>query len=176
MRCEDARPAIQSRLDGELDLVACELLESHLGVCEACRRVQAQLRELRELLQEVGRSERPRDAGAPLVEVTRPYRWPWWAVPAAAAALIGVALLPWPAAETDRGGPTDIGSLERNRTSDATQAVDVSDPPVGREAQVAGFEIDLGAASSEWLAVHERNTPPGLHVVWLYNTQKGDRR
>ena len=61
MKCEAARPLLESYLDGELDRAAVDELESHLSTCAACRAELAALERLRTTLRAAPRHRAPAD-------------------------------------------------------------------------------------------------------------------
>jgi len=100
MKCEAARPLLESYLDGELDRAAVDELESHLSTCAACRAELAALERLRTTLRAAPRHRAPADlrrrlaqAGdLPQLEAAShgAFRAGWWAM--AASLLLGLAL------------------------------------------------------------------------------------
>jgi len=98
MKCEAARPLLESYLDGELDRAAVDEIEVHLGTCAACRAELAALETLRGAIRALPRQRAPADLRArlsavsdlPALESTRMPTAGWWKL--AAAVLLGVAI------------------------------------------------------------------------------------
>lgn len=100
MKCEVARPLLESYLDGELDRAAVDEIEAHLSTCAACRGELAGLEQLRGALRAVPRHRAPAQLRQRLAQAgdlprleTAPrgaFRGGWWAM--AASLLLGVAL------------------------------------------------------------------------------------
>jgi anti-sigma factor RsiW len=98
MKCEAAKPLLESYLDGELERDAVDDLESHLAGCAACRAELAALEALRGALRAIPKRRAPAElrarvaAVSALPGVTAPRGAPgaWWKL--AAAVLLGVAI------------------------------------------------------------------------------------
>ena len=99
MKCEAARPLLESYLDGELDRAAVDELESHLAGCAGCRAELAALEGLRSALRAVPRERAPAALRARLAAIgelpamVAPRAAPaatWWKL--AAAVLLGIAV------------------------------------------------------------------------------------
>lgn len=98
MKCEAARPLLESYLDGELDRAAVEEIEAHLGSCAACRAELAALEALRGAIRALPRQRAPAELRArlsavgdlPALESSRASRGSWWKL--AAAVLLGVVV------------------------------------------------------------------------------------
>ena len=99
MKCEAARPLLESYLDGELDRAAVDELEAHLATCAACRAQLADLEALRGALRAIPRHRAPAGLRARLAAIgdvsaqdaprtATPATW--WKL--AAAVLLGVAV------------------------------------------------------------------------------------
>jgi anti-sigma factor RsiW len=114
MKCEAARPLLESYLDGELDRAAVDEVEAHLGTCAACRAELAVLETLRGAIRARPRQRAPADLRArlsaiddlPALEAPRAAApaGTWWKL--AAAVLLGVAI----GAGVMRWNGTDLGS------------------------------------------------------------------
>ena len=61
MKCEAARPQLESYFDGELDRAAVDEIEAHLSACSACRAELAALEQLRAAFRMVPRQHAPAD-------------------------------------------------------------------------------------------------------------------
>ncbi|HEU4593090.1 MAG TPA: zf-HC2 domain-containing protein [Steroidobacteraceae bacterium] len=100
MKCEEARPLIESYLDGELDRGEVDRIEAHLSGCAHCRAELAELERLRGALRALPRQPAPAQlrrrlaqAGElPALDVPSrgALRTGWWAM--AASLLLGLAL------------------------------------------------------------------------------------
>jgi anti-sigma factor (TIGR02949 family) len=100
MKCEAARPQLESYLDGELDRTAVDEIEVHLSTCAACRAELAALEQLRSAVRAVPRQRAPAELRQRLAQTgelprldtaTRgALRAGWWAM--AASLLLGFAL------------------------------------------------------------------------------------
>lgn len=100
MKCESARPQLESYLDGELERAAVDELEAHLSTCAACRAELAGLEQLRTALRSAPRHRAPAGLRAQLESAAnlpgleaRPrtaLRGGWWAM--AATLLLGMLL------------------------------------------------------------------------------------
>ena len=100
MRCEAARPLLESYFDGELDRAEVDEIETHLSSCAACRAELAALEQLRAALRAVPRRHAPADLRQRLAQAgdlprldaaTRgAHRAGWWAM--AASLLLGLVL------------------------------------------------------------------------------------
>lgn len=119
MKCEAARPLLESYLDGELDRAAVDGIESHLSTCAACRAELAALEQLRGALRSAPRHRAPAELRRRLAEANelprleaRPragFGAGWWAM--AASLLLGLGIgagfMGWRAA----GPAADAGQL-----------------------------------------------------------------
>jgi anti-sigma factor RsiW len=98
MKCESARPLLESYLDGELDRGAIDEIESHLATCAACRAELAALEQLRGALRALPRRRAPAGLRALLANGELPpmespraaTSGAWWKL--AAAVLLGIAI------------------------------------------------------------------------------------
>jgi anti-sigma factor RsiW len=99
MKCDRARPLLESYLDGELDRAAVDEIEAHLSGCASCRAELAELERLREALRAVPRPRAPAQlrrrleqaADLPRLDArSRGWRGGGWAM--AASLLLGLAL------------------------------------------------------------------------------------
>jgi anti-sigma factor RsiW len=118
MKCEAARPLLESYLDGELDRGAVDEIEAHLSTCAACRAELAALEQLRSAMRAVPRHRAPAELRQRLAQAGElprletaargAHRGHWWAM--AASLLLGLALgaafMGWHA-----GKPVDEGRL-----------------------------------------------------------------
>jgi hypothetical protein len=86
IRCERARHWASLRLDGELSTLEGELLERHLGSCEACRKFEARIALAASLLREAPAETSARSIAAP-------HRSPRFSLPARKTALVAAAAL-----------------------------------------------------------------------------------
>jgi len=100
MKCEAARPLLESYLDGELERAAVDGIEAHLPTCATCRTELAALERLRDVVRAAPRHRAPSELRQRLARVgelprldtpTRgTFRTGWWAM--AAGLLVGLAL------------------------------------------------------------------------------------
>lgn len=100
MRCEAARPQLESYVDGELDRSSVDEIEAHLSSCSACRAQLAALEQLRTALRSAPRHRAPAELRQRLAQIDElprlestpryPYRARWWAM--AASLLLGLAI------------------------------------------------------------------------------------
>src|SRR4051812_20722239 len=97
MKCEAARPLLESYLDDELDRAAVDEIEAHLSTCAACRTELDALEQLRSAVRAVPRHRAPAELRQRLAragELQRPdttargaFRAGWW--PIAGGFLLG---------------------------------------------------------------------------------------
>ncbi len=118
MKCDAARPLLESYLDGELDRAAVDEIEAHLSTCAACRAELAALEQLRTALRAAPRHRAPAELRQRLAQAgdlprleapaRGAFRAGWWAM--AASLLLGLALgagfMTWRV-----GTPVDEGHL-----------------------------------------------------------------
>ena len=100
MKCDAARPLLESYLDGELDRAAVDEIEAHLSTCAACRAELAALEQLRTALRAAPRHRAPAELRQRLAQAgdlprleapaRGAFRAGWWAM--AASLLLGLAL------------------------------------------------------------------------------------
>ena len=118
MKCEAARPLLESYLDGELDRAAVDQIEAHLPTCTACRAELAALEQLRGALRSAPRHRAPEELRRRLAEASelpqlesrpRGRFQGWWAMAASLllGLVIGAAFTGWRAA----GPAVDAGQL-----------------------------------------------------------------
>jgi anti-sigma factor RsiW len=136
MKCEAARPLLESYLDGELERTAVDEIENHLAGCAACRAELAALEELRGALRALPRERAPADLRARLSAIGElPVEAPratnagtWWKL--AAAVLLGVAIgagaMRWNPA--DRGPSAGGALLARDLLASHLRALAASSP------------------------------------------------
>jgi hypothetical protein len=101
LRCEDVRPELSARLDGELDRAATAAVDHHVQGCAACAEFESRLRSVRRAVR-VSPAEQVPDLTDPIMQRVaaehspRPVvRWPYIRtalVAAAAAALLFVGV------------------------------------------------------------------------------------
>lgn len=100
MKCEAARPLLESYFDGELDRAAVDEIEAHLSSCAPCRAELAALEQLRATLRSVPRQLAPAELRQRLAQAgdlprleSAPrgaLRGGWWAM--AASLMLGLVL------------------------------------------------------------------------------------
>jgi hypothetical protein len=61
LKCHEAHRLALEQMDRELSLVEAVRLHLHLSVCDACTRVGAQARLIREAMRRLGGASDPRD-------------------------------------------------------------------------------------------------------------------
>jgi len=135
MKCEAARPLLESYLDGELDRPAVDEVEAHLGSCAACRAELAALEALRGAIRALPRQRAPADLRArvaavgdlPALESSRGTTGSWWKL--AAAVLLGVAVgagvMRW---SGPIGGPGSGSLLARDLLASHLRALAATSP------------------------------------------------
>lgn len=150
MNCNQAREYLHKLLDGELEGARRPGLDEHLGRCEDCRSLWAQLQALDGGLAWL--SAASESFGATTMAPPRRAIRGLWMVPAAAAALVvlaaGLRLMLAPVADERLVPPTMVSA-----------------PAV----EAAPFEFELaGQSHDRYIAVLQPSTRPRVHVVWLY--------
>jgi anti-sigma factor (TIGR02949 family) len=116
MKCDAARPLLESYLDGELDRAAVDELETHLATCSACRAQLADLEQLRGAVRGIPRERAPAELRARLESIGESPSMDaprtsatgtWWKL--AAAVMLGVFLgagaMHWNGVSPEARGP-----------------------------------------------------------------------
>ena len=137
MKCEAARPQLESYLDGELDRAAVEELESHLATCAACRAQLADLEQLRGALRAIPRQRAPAELRARLMAghelpALEPRRvappGAWWKLAAAVllGVFVGAGVMRWNGTGHDARGSGSL--LARDLLASHLRALAASSP------------------------------------------------